>query len=254
MSYTQYTLFDIPTNSDPPRSWSPNVWNARGVLNYKGAPYSTEWVEYPDIRVRLGAMGIPSKGGLMPYTLPMMRVTRDRGDGVEPQVLYLTDSLDIAKYLNDVHPHPPIDFDSTITDEAVKIFNANLADAFVGLVLCDVPLVLSERSAAYFHETRPQWMMMPIKDFKQKKIDEGAWEKMENGMKVWAEFIGKNGGPFIQGDKISYADFKMLGYLLWAREGGPREVWEKIEGWGGEVLKRFVKAFEENGVLRRIDY
>ncbi|KAK6536775.1 hypothetical protein TWF281_000990 [Arthrobotrys megalospora] len=251
---TQYTLFDIPTNSTPPRSWSPNVWNARGVLNYKKVTYETEWVEYPDIRVRLAELGIPSKGGLMPYTLPMMRVTITPTDGSEPQIKYLTDSADIAKYLNDNHPEPPIDFDSPITGEAVKVFNENLMDAFVGLVLCDVDLSLPERSAAYFHETRPKWMMMPIKEFKQKKLNEGAWEKMEKGMKVLADFIGKNGGPFVQGEKVSYGDIRLLGYLMWAREAGPRDVWEKIEGWGGEVLQRFMKAFEENGALSRITY
>ncbi|KAK6503300.1 hypothetical protein TWF481_008327 [Arthrobotrys musiformis] len=254
MATTQYTFFDIPTNTTPPRSWSPNVWNARGVLNYKGVPYETEWVEYPDIRVRLAEMGIASKGGLMPYTLPMMRVTTTQNDGSEPQVKYLTDSADIAKYLNDVHPTPPIDFDSVITDEAVKFFNANLMDSFVGLVLCDVDLVLPERSAAYFHETRPKWMKMPVKEFKQKKVNEGAWEKMENGMRALAEFLDRNGGPFVQGEKVSYADFRLLGYLMWAREAGPPDVWEKIEGWGGEVVKRFMRAFEDKGVLARLTY
>ncbi|KAK6361391.1 hypothetical protein TWF730_005123 [Orbilia blumenaviensis] len=251
---TQYTLFDIPTKADPPRSWSPNVWNARAVLNYKKVPYETEWVEYPDIRVRLSAMGIPSKGGLMPWTLPMMRVTTTPADGSEPQIKYLTDSADIAKFLNENHPDPAIDFDSPITDEAVKTFNANLMDSFVGLVLCDVDLVLPERSAAYFHETRPKWMMMPIKYFKQKKINEGAWEKMESGMKVITELMNKNGGPFLQGEKVSYGDVRLLAYFLWAREGGPKEVWEKIEGWGGEVFQRFMKAFEENGALSRVTY
>lgn len=33
---------------------------ARLALNYKGLPYQTEWVEYPDLKGRFMELGIPA--------------------------------------------------------------------------------------------------------------------------------------------------------------------------------------------------
>ncbi|KAF3922088.1 hypothetical protein ABW20_dc0109175 [Dactylellina cionopaga] len=251
---TKYTLFDIPTKSDPPVCWSPNTWKARGVLNYKGVPYETEWVEYPDIRVRLAAMGLPATGVLIPYTLPMLQVTITPADGSDSQIKYLTDSIDIAKYINDNHPEPFMDFDHEINEESVKVLNENLMDAFHGLVLCDVPNALPERSAEYFHETRPKWMMMSIAEYKQKKLDEGAWKKLEVGMGKLRKFLAKNGGPFLLGETPSFGDVRVVGFILWAKEGSAPATYEKIKEWGGEELDKFMKAAEAKGITIRATY
>ncbi|EPS44212.1 hypothetical protein H072_1761 [Dactylellina haptotyla CBS 200.50] len=253
MPKTEYTLFDLPTNSTPPICWSPNTWKARGVLNYKGVPYETEWVEYPDIRVRLAAFGIPSKGGLMPYTLPMMRVTITPDDGGEPEIKYLTDSNDIAEYVNEKHPEPFMDFENAINDDSVKFLNNNLTDPFCGTVLCDVPAILPPRSAEYVLETRPKWMGMPVPDFKKKKIEEGAWENLEKGMGKLREYLTKNGGPFILGETVSFADVRIAGYMLWAKEGS-EECWTKVKAWGGEEVENFMKAVAEKGITTRATY
>ncbi|KAK6355089.1 hypothetical protein TWF696_004213 [Orbilia brochopaga] len=245
-----YTLFDIPTNTNPPKCWSPNTWKARGVLNYKGVPYETEWVEYPDIRVRLAAMGLPSKGGLMPYTLPMLRVTTTSADGSEPEVKYLTDSADIAKYINDEHPEPFMDFDSDINTEAVDFLTNTLRDPYCGVVLCEIPDILPERSAAYVHETRPIWMGMPIADFKKKKIAEGAWENLETGIEKLRELLRRNGGPFLLGEKLSFGDVAIIGYMVWAREASP-EAWAKIKEVGGKEVEDIMKAAEEKKITTR---
>lgn len=58
-------FYDIPGNAHPQKAWSPNTQNTRYasrreqeglltdtlryILNYKGIPYKTVWVEYPDI-------------------------------------------------------------------------------------------------------------------------------------------------------------------------------------------------------------
>ncbi|KAJ6261099.1 hypothetical protein Dda_3764 [Drechslerella dactyloides] len=250
---TKYTLFDIPTKSNPPMSWSPNVWKARGVLNYKNVPYETEWIEYPDIRVRLAAMGLPSKGGLMPYTLPMLRATITPADGSEPQIKYLTDSADIAKYINDQHPEPAVDFDHEINEEALELLVNTLRDPYCGVVLCEIPNVLSERSAAYVHETRPIWMGMPIADFKKKKIEEGAWANLETGIGKLRELLRRNEGPFLLGEKPSFGDIAIIGYMIWARESGP-EAWAKIKEVGGKEVKDLMEAAEEKKITTRATY
>ncbi|KAK6539637.1 hypothetical protein TWF694_009843 [Orbilia ellipsospora] len=253
---TKYTLFDIPSNSTPPACWSPNCWKARGVLNYKNVPYETEWLEYPDIRVRLAEFGLPSKTGLMPYTLPMLRVTTTPEDGTDPKVTYFTDSADIAKYINEEFPTPAMDFNEALTDEITAFFGANLQEPFIALVLCDVPSVLLPRSAEYFNQTRARedWMGMPLPDLKKKMIEKGnAWEKMETGIGKVRELLRKNGGPFILGEKVSFGDMKLAGYMLWAKVGAP-EVWPKVKEWGGEEVERFMAAAEEKKISARLTY
>ncbi|KAF9266028.1 hypothetical protein L218DRAFT_956986, partial [Marasmius fiardii PR-910] len=41
-------LFDIPSKL-PQKAFSSFVWRTRYVLNYKGLPYKTTWVETPDL-------------------------------------------------------------------------------------------------------------------------------------------------------------------------------------------------------------
>lgn len=45
---TEYVLYDLP-NPGRNSCWSVNTWKTRAALNFKGIPYKTEWVEFPDI-------------------------------------------------------------------------------------------------------------------------------------------------------------------------------------------------------------
>ena len=65
------TLYDIPTVA-PKICWSPNTLKARMTLNFKKAPYKTEWIEYPDIQPFLESRGFkPAEGADEPaWTLP----------------------------------------------------------------------------------------------------------------------------------------------------------------------------------------
>ncbi|KAI0682851.1 hypothetical protein BC835DRAFT_807562, partial [Cytidiella melzeri] len=68
-------FYDIDS-SKPGRAWSPNTWRTRYALNYKGIPYRTEWVEYPDIEPlckKIGGSATAKKeDGRDHYTLPMI--------------------------------------------------------------------------------------------------------------------------------------------------------------------------------------
>ncbi|PSR72266.1 hypothetical protein PHLCEN_2v11858 [Hermanssonia centrifuga] len=74
----------------------------RYSLNYKGLPYRTEWVEYPDIEVlciRIGAPPTSTKHGRPRYTLPVI---------YDPSTnSVISDSVDIAKYLDETYPDTP---------------------------------------------------------------------------------------------------------------------------------------------------
>ncbi|KAJ7483558.1 hypothetical protein FB451DRAFT_1234964 [Mycena latifolia] len=68
-------FYDIPSTL-PNKCWSPNTWKTRYALNFKGIPYKTSWVEYPDIEPlsrEVGAAPTRNKPDGRPhYTLPMI--------------------------------------------------------------------------------------------------------------------------------------------------------------------------------------
>ncbi|THU86510.1 hypothetical protein K435DRAFT_868230 [Dendrothele bispora CBS 962.96] len=77
----------------------------RYSLNFKGIPYKAVWVEYPDIENTLKDLGIAasatkSDGKTPHYTLPAIYDPATKTG--------LTESLAIAKYLDEKYPDKPI--------------------------------------------------------------------------------------------------------------------------------------------------
>ncbi|KAF8588673.1 hypothetical protein K439DRAFT_1233675, partial [Ramaria rubella] len=79
----------------------------RILLNYKGIPYKTTWVSYPDIEPTLKKLGC-SPTGTKPddpskpfYTLPAII---DTSNGTQ---VVIADSLAIAEYLEAKYPDRP---------------------------------------------------------------------------------------------------------------------------------------------------
>lgn len=75
-SSSEIILYDIPTKDKHPRCWSLNPWKARMALNYKKLPYTTEWVEYPDIAPKFKQLGIPpnERDPKFQYSCPAARM------------------------------------------------------------------------------------------------------------------------------------------------------------------------------------
>ncbi|KAK0452716.1 uncharacterized protein EV420DRAFT_1630370 [Desarmillaria tabescens] len=88
---TSRILYDIPSTVSN-KAWSPNVWKARYVLNYKGLPYRTEWVDSPTSK--------PSDGVAPHYTLPLLH---DHSTGAS-----VSESAAIARYLDKTYPETPV--------------------------------------------------------------------------------------------------------------------------------------------------
>jgi Glutathione S-transferase, N-terminal domain len=96
------TLYDVPTTQQKP--WSPNTWKTRYSLNYKGLPFRTEWVEYPDIagiycnnEPKVPPTEI-SKDGSPYYSLPLIK------DDTSGTPVFVAESFEIAKYLDKTYP------------------------------------------------------------------------------------------------------------------------------------------------------
>ena len=75
-------------------------FDSRYLLNIKGLPYRTQWVELPDIADLLQSLGVsPNPASPFPYSLPAIYDPRTKRT--------IMDSASIAKYLDDEHPGGP---------------------------------------------------------------------------------------------------------------------------------------------------
>ncbi|KAK5174519.1 uncharacterized protein LTR77_001599 [Saxophila tyrrhenica] len=202
-------LYDLPSihkGSDKPSCFSLNPWKTRMVLNYKQIPYTTEWVEYPDLEPKMKELGVKANQpgtGWTDYTSPTIRL---------PDGKVIMNSANIAPVLEELHPSPPLHLDADLhgpITEAVE----NLAGVVWWDTLADVPSMLPPRSAKYFEDTRKETFGMTLKEFAAVKGGEQAWKTAAEPGGA-AEKLGdlltkhrKDEGPFVLGSQPSYGDF-----------------------------------------------
>ncbi|KAG9086689.1 hypothetical protein FS749_003449 [Ceratobasidium sp. UAMH 11750] len=169
------------------------------------------------------------------YRLP---VIADPSSDPNGKPTYVTDSFNIAIYLDDKYPAPkyPVVFpDGT---RALQRITSELFTYEVGFALMPIivpglarPGFLDDRGHEYFCRTREAWFGDLTEYAKS-----GA-EKWGDILKKWDDFGTKfdlnkgckEDGPFVMGDQMSFADFALGGIILWLRRAGedtPR--WKEI--------------------------
>ncbi|KAF2264480.1 glutathione S-transferas-like protein [Lojkania enalia] len=201
------TLYDIPSKDGT--TWSLNPWKTRMILNYKGIPYKTEWVEYPDLNPILKSCGFQPHDSDMPgyytdYTSPAVRF--EDGECV-------MDSWKIAQEIERRYPSPPLHLDDPVV-VSVRDHIGKLTKPLAAHFLPKVPRVLlSERSAEYFERTRKGWFNMPLSQFEKEQATEERWKEVEQPAKEIADLLKRQGGPMFLGKTISYADFIFVSFL-----------------------------------------
>ncbi|CAF9921931.1 MAG: hypothetical protein ALECFALPRED_001977 [Alectoria fallacina] len=196
-------LYDIPSK-DPRRCWSLNPWKTRLVLNLKGIPYKTEWLEYPDIAPTLKQLNIPpSEPPATAYTSPTIRIS-DK---------YVTDSRKIADVLEKKNPSPSLHLDSPIlkkVEELAPQCVMSLGPVFIPRI---PRFMLNPRSAEYFERTREARFGMSLSQLEKEKGGESAWKAAEPKWKELGTLLKAEGGPFFMGKTVSYADLIVVGAL-----------------------------------------
>ncbi|KAH8107295.1 hypothetical protein DFH11DRAFT_933278 [Phellopilus nigrolimitatus] len=229
------TLFDLPSKLDG-KLWSPNTLKTRISLNYKTIPFTTEWVEYPDIETvikRLGGAPTSKKpDGRDHYTLPAIH---DSQTGKT-----VTDSIEIAAYLDKTYPSTPALFPSA-TRGAIEMFSSVFEQAFFPIfpfIAIATNAILNPPSEEYFRKTK--------KELLQKKLEELAppgfnrdeiWTKVKEELEKIACFYDKNGedSTFFLGNTFTFADAIVIGYLAWVQIvlGPESDEWRAVAGWSG---------------------
>ncbi|KAI4236958.1 MAG: hypothetical protein L6R40_006010 [Gallowayella cf. fulva] len=246
----QVILFDMPTKP-PARSWSLNPWKARLILNYKSIPYTTHWLEVPDIAPHLSSLSIPPNPQpstpttipTSPYTVPAIRLPVSEGGK------YIMDSKLIAKELESLYPDPPLALDTPAQQRIEALWLQVMKNIGPALMPGVVKQLLTEKSIPYFIQTREK--ASGISFAEMEKLGPGAVEKAWKGagppLREIAEVMREgNGdgvrGPFVEGREVGFADFVLVGGMAFLRECG-EGAFERLVG----VDKGFGRLWEACG-------
>lgn len=218
----------------------------RFTLNYKGIPYRTEWVDYPDIAslaVRLGVSPITLIPGKAPrHTLPMIH-----DPNTETTVV---DSQAIARYLDKTYPATP-----TLLPDGSNALQAAFMD-FVFLnvygalgVLIDMKKIgLSERGFEHISTVFAGLFGKSQEERRRENGDE-LWKTLEDGLtKICAWLDGNGAGKdlLVMGDKVCFADLQLAALLTNARVvwGRDSEEWKRVCSWNEGKWERYLAQFE----------
>jgi glutathione S-transferase len=248
---------------------APNPWKARYALNFKDVPYSTQWVQMPDIAKVRQDLGVPAgrkfADGTDFYTLPILI---DSSSGTK-----LGDSFDIATYLQNNFPDsgagnlfPPQELDyvcpgtsfvplSERNDDAhahYAQFNSNVDMAFsmhAQLMAHGMkwdPKYEEQIKAEFVRRAAPygitSWEAMGLKGEARDKMKASLREAL-GGLAVLFQRDGT--GPFKLGNQPSYADIIVGGWLRMLSKTLETEEWEEVQGWYDGVFRRLHAALQE---------
>ncbi|KAF9970616.1 hypothetical protein BGZ73_006646 [Actinomortierella ambigua] len=227
---------------------SPNPWKSRFALNFKNVPYSTTWVQLPDIvKVRSGLGMDPCRkfgDGTDFYTLPIL---------VDPNTnSKIGDSFDIAVYLQSQYPtsgsgdlFPPQKLDYVFHGDHAFLVDAAFT-THSGLMAYNLPFDPATIDAARAEFCR----RVGVQSFDAFEVKGEAREKMKESFRVTLGDLAKlftrdTSGPFILGEQASYADIIVGSWLRMMRVTLPEHEWEEARAWHGGVFGRLYDALEK---------
>jgi glutathione S-transferase len=245
------TLYDLASALNKP--WSPSVWKTRLNLNYKGLPYCTKWVEYPDIAALYLENGIQPteirQGSIPYYSLPVIQ------DDCSGKPIFVADSFEIAKYLDKTYPNTPRvipEGEEAIQKQRTAPGILKVAGPQALALFCKDThrLVVNPASQDHLSLARAKdlsrWFPGIKTDIQlSEKDEEEIWKGFKESLDgISDQFGGETGFSWYLGDTISFADFALAAGLIWVREvyGEDSKIWAKITSWNdgkwGELLEK----------------
>lgn len=222
--------------------------STRISLNFKGIPYKTEWVEYPDIEPLLkklgGAPTSKKDDGRDHYTLPAIH---DSSTGK-----VITDSAKIAEYLDATYPDKPLLFPPG-SRAAVVILEYVFMQTIVKLLPITLPESnnhLNAPSEAYFRSTREKSFGKKLEEFAPPGPTRDAiWKEGKEGLERLAGFYDLNGEDkrFFMADTFTFADAVVIAFLLWIKIifGADSDEWKAVASWSGGRWGKLIESTKE---------
>ena len=207
----QLVLYDLASKSKTP--FSPSTLKTHYQLNYKGIPYTTQYIEFPEIAPLLTSFGIaapPKDEGYGKHTVPAIRW---------PDGTCVMDSLAIYKRLET----DPIYADLpkvVINDDLEQRVDAITTRMFIGLgpaFRYNTFMLFNPVGQEYYRQNRMGGKdLPPPKDAELKE----AWEAATSTVKELAAVLKeRNEGPYFLGSHVSWTDFRVVALLHFARQG-----------------------------------
>lgn len=237
MSEDLITLYDIPSRL-PENAWSPNIWKTRFSLNLKGLRYKTVWVEFPDIENLYKSLDLkPNSTTGRPYTLPVIH---------DPSTnKTISDSLEIAKYLDSTYPSttplfPPGSEALPSQEDRVTFESLQL---ILPPLICSI---LNPVSEAYYRRTREATFGKKLEELSPPGPQrEEHWKEVQQGFALVAPLL--EGKKFALGDIISFADVTIASWILFIKRllGAESKEWNDIEGWNDGLWAAYLANFVE---------
>ena len=229
------------------RSWTYDA--GRIILNYKNLPHKTEWVEFPDIATVAERIGAPHNvlrlGGRPLHTVPILRdPATDR---------CLSGSLQIALNLERMHPDTPTLFPRG-TEDAIVAFNAQfvptVARSLAKLLVARTWAQLNDASKPYFRTTRERLFGQSLESLVPPGAGTAArWDAVREALEVFAKEADARGQSetFLFGERETYADVVVVGWLIWTRRmwGADTQEWAEVERWHGGRWGRLMGVFKK---------
>ncbi|KAI0036290.1 hypothetical protein K488DRAFT_82242 [Vararia minispora EC-137] len=246
-------FYDFDGTASACKAWNPNCWKVRYILNMKGLPYTTTWLEYPEVEPALKKVSaVPSAkkpDGSDLYTLPAIY---DPNTGAA-----LTESEKIAEYLEERYPTPgtpPLFPPKTRAlqsgyRDAVRVHTSESV-----FMLCVQPTVgcLTPGSVEYFVSTRSAMLGSPLDKIAPPGSEAQAkfLKTALDGLSVIASWhdLNETKGLYVMGDQPCFADVALAAALNWVRivcgeaEGG---VWDTLAKADGGRWGKLLGAFNE---------
>ncbi|GLA38074.1 hypothetical protein AnigIFM63309_005072 [Aspergillus niger] len=262
------TYYDIAMRPPVTRNAAAvNPWKARLALNFKNAPYSTTWVKLPEVSKVRRSLNLPAcrkfADGSDFCTLPILS---------DPTTNSLIgDSFDIALYLQKTYPasgggdlFPPQNLDYELKEELKVLvplserndieyadyarFNNNVDAAFsvhTMLMVQKMPFdpETAEESKAEFVRRAglKSWDDFTLEGEKREQVLASFREMLKDLARM---FERDPSGPFLLGERPSYADFIVGGWLRMSRVTLPSTEWEQLREWHGGVFGRLHDALD----------
>ena len=133
---------------------------------------------------------------------------------------WVTDSLEIAKYLEATYPENPLFGSDIALGQATFLntwFNATVVGGLFPMIAIDVCNILEEENAKYFRKTREANLGCTLEEAAATR-DERVLSYRESLGFMRATLAGQ---PFLSGDTPAWADYAAVAPFIWARIVAP---------------------------------
>lgn len=199
-------------------------------MNYKKVPYSTIWLQHPEIEPRakeIGAAPTSTKADGSPfYTCPII-YDPNTGRAV-------SESSAIIKYLDATYPDTP-KLIPTGVNSLHAAFRTLLGVTLAPLWQFALPAttaILYPEAAQYFGHNLEVRFGKQHEDIVPKgQVREEEWKKLLEAFNQIAGWM-EEGQMFVMGDDITSVDLDIVGILIWCKRvwGADSTEWQEIAG------------------------